>query len=128
MTTNQDTPLRYFGKCAVKGCKHRRVIQESSHPKLEAVSSLNGRNGKFLVVRGTADNSVYGLYFVGWKANDQALLDAGLGCPEHGKTVVYTGGKFSHNPRKVCNARCMNATGPSCDCSCSGENHGAKWV
>lgn len=26
---------------------------------------------------------------------------------------------------KECDARCINAKGPSCDCSCGGENHGA---
>lgn len=25
----------------------------------------------------------------------------------------------------VCGGKCMNATGPSCDCSCGGMNHGA---
>lgn len=24
-----------------------------------------------------------------------------------------------------CNARCMGATGPNCECSCAGQNHGA---
>jgi hypothetical protein len=24
-----------------------------------------------------------------------------------------------------CNAKCMNATGPSCECQCAGEHHGA---
>lgn len=28
---------------------------------------------------------------------------------------------------KVCNAKCMAATGPSCECSCAGKNHGASW-
>jgi hypothetical protein len=27
---------------------------------------------------------------------------------------------------KVCNGICMGATGPSCSCSCGGENHGAN--
>lgn len=27
----------------------------------------------------------------------------------------------------TCGARCRNATGPQCDCSCDGENHGAGW-
>ena len=26
---------------------------------------------------------------------------------------------------KECDARCMGAVGPSCDCSCGGANHGA---
>lgn len=25
----------------------------------------------------------------------------------------------------ACNATCLNATGPNCDCSCGGKNHGA---
>lgn len=29
---------------------------------------------------------------------------------------------------KVCNGVCMGATGPSCSCSCGGENHGAARV
>jgi hypothetical protein len=28
----------------------------------------------------------------------------------------------------VCDARCMGASGPSCSCSCGGENHGGRWV
>lgn len=31
-------------------------------------------------------------------------------------------GKFS--PVHECNAKCLNATGPACECSCKGRNHG----
>lgn len=27
----------------------------------------------------------------------------------------------------VCDARCMNATGPACSCACGGANHGGTW-
>lgn len=30
--------------------------------------------------------------------------------------------------RCACDSRCTNATGPSCDCSCKGENHGTHRV
>jgi hypothetical protein len=30
------------------------------------------------------------------------------------------------NPEKGCNGICMGAKGPSCDCSCGGENHGSN--
>lgn len=30
------------------------------------------------------------------------------------------------NTEKACNARCMNATGPSCECACGGVNHGGS--
>ena len=26
-----------------------------------------------------------------------------------------------------CDARCMASTGPNCECSCGGRNHGASW-
>lgn len=31
----------------------------------------------------------------------------------------------STSTKHVCGKRCLNATGPSCECSCSGENHGS---
>lgn len=33
-----------------------------------------------------------------------------------------------HNPAKVCDGRCMGAVGPSCECSCGGANHGARFA
>lgn len=30
--------------------------------------------------------------------------------------------------RITCGARCQNATGPDCDCSCAGHNHGAQFA
>jgi len=33
----------------------------------------------------------------------------------------------TYNPRHVCNARCMASTGPACECSCGGKNHGASF-
>jgi len=32
------------------------------------------------------------------------------------------------NKDHECDPRCMNATGPSCSCSCNGLNHGASWL
>ena len=29
---------------------------------------------------------------------------------------------------KPCDARCMGAVGPACDCSCCGANHGQNWI
>jgi hypothetical protein len=40
-----------------------------------------------------------------------------------GNTVV---GRYS--TKHQCGAKCMNATGPSCDCSCGGKNHGMNHV
>ncbi len=34
-------------------------------------------------------------------------------------------GKF--NATKICNGKCMGATGHNCECSCSGANHGSNF-
>lgn len=49
------------------------------------------------------------------------VLDCrGCGLPRYASLVQ---GKY--NPDKKCNARCLSATGTSCECSCAGKNHGA---
>lgn len=35
--------------------------------------------------------------------------------------------KGDYDPDITCDARCTNATGPNCDCSCGGKNHGLGW-
>jgi hypothetical protein len=48
-------------------------------------------------------------------------------CPACGRFAVR--GKLvvgTFNATKVCNARCMGATSPACECNCDGENHGAS--
>ncbi len=124
MTTNEDTPLRYFGKCCVKGCKHRRVIEpgtvDQSKTKL-----FPGPNGGTLTVL-DADGHDWPLYDIGGHKQAEAFRAAGLACPEHDTVVDFRSGRFTYNPDKACNARCMGATGPACDCSCRGSNHGGK--
>jgi len=34
----------------------------------------------------------------------------------------------SYSAERECNGVCMGAVGPSCDCSCGGENHGKGHV
>lgn len=35
--------------------------------------------------------------------------------------------KGQYSEKHVCDARCISAIGPNCECSCGGENHGAMW-
>jgi hypothetical protein len=44
------------------------------------------------------------------------------GRPRYAKQIV---GRYS--ARHTCGARCMASTGPSCECSCGGKNHGASY-
>lgn len=47
-------------------------------------------------------------------------------CPCGAKAAVVLEPVIGMHAAKVtCGARCTNAVGPMCDCSCGGENHGA---
>jgi len=41
-----------------------------------------------------------------------------------GFVMQYKEIKGFHSDKHKCGARCLNAIGPNCECSCSGENHG----
>jgi hypothetical protein len=45
---------------------------------------------------------------------------------ECGRVVAVERVTAGVDSKKACNARCMGAVGPSCDCKCRGENHGGK--
>jgi len=47
----------------------------------------------------------------------------GRGCC--GRTVQLLAVRGTHSDSRRCDARCLNATRPDCECSCSGVNHGA---
>lgn len=61
---------------------------------------------------------------------DAALVDHSIGvyvlCPDCGARVVLTAVKGRYRPEITCGAKCRNAVGPSCDCSCGGANHGCN--
>jgi len=40
------------------------------------------------------------------------------------RRVTYTPTKSPH----LCNALCMSARGPNCECRCGGKNHGAGFI
>lgn len=42
-------------------------------------------------------------------------------CKSHRKPAVVVGATTDHK----CDARCTGSTGPVCDCSCGGKNHGS---
>jgi len=44
-------------------------------------------------------------------------------CGSYASGVPIAGVSSSH----VCDARCMNAIGPNCECSCGGANHGGGY-
>ena len=45
-------------------------------------------------------------------------------CGGQMKSAKVVGRESDH----VCDARCTNATGPNCECSCKGKNHGKSYA
>lgn len=110
MTTATAT-ARSFGRCTHPGCKTRIV----------ANLALEFRH-----------NGVRVPMTLGYQGNPapwwiEAMTARGLLCAEHPAWRMYwTALDGTYNPGKPCSARCTGATGPACDCSCGGENHGGR--
>jgi hypothetical protein len=101
---------RYSAKC--KLCKARWTTEESDRTKaFDAHESSCPRYSQFLAAR------------VGCKADNLRVVEN----ERYQMSVLW----FSHIQieghyvaEKVCDGRCMGATGHVCDCSCGGKNHG----
>jgi hypothetical protein len=69
-------------------------------------------------------------YFKGWAADGRTPLDLTTRIPcsgSCGKSFQIDGGRPVYGryvEEVICNDKCMGASGPSCDCSCGGMNHG----
>lgn len=123
-----SAPLRYFGRCDVQGCKHRRVIEHGSHSAVvrETGRNVHGAYDSLVLTDGRANRVNLASNGRGY---DSRLLEwmrgIGFTCPEHGFALTWKGGRFTVDPDKVCDGKCLNAVSPACQCSCGGRNHGA---
>ena len=129
---NTSTTARYFGRCSVNGCKHRRVIQVDSAPQLV---TMRGEGGQALLGIGGPgippgwELPVTFTAFTGGPRWVDAMKEAGLACAKHpNKVLRFERLRGTFNAEKTCTGRCMGATGPACDCQCGGENHGLNSV
>lgn len=51
-------------------------------------------------------------------------------CDKDGFTTFMLSGKLINgrfSAKRKCDARCLNAKGPNCECQCGGANHGSNW-
>lgn len=101
----QILTVSFIGKCPVKGCKC--VIRQD--------------------VPGVIRSRTIGFHFRRTVQELQAVRtpnDSTVFCIHHRRQIWFKriDGKISDV--HVCDARCLNATGPNCECSCGGANHG----
>lgn len=96
----------YIGKCKSRGCKS---AMRASHPEVQQITHAEYTAGDFDPARAF---SVHGVNVL-------------ARCAEHGNYLLrYLRGRLRDDV--TCDARCTGATGPNCDCSCGGANHGAN--
>jgi hypothetical protein len=118
-------PVALLGKC--KACKAPRKVV--GQPGLKHTA----RPDPTMRLRDGSSST----YYQGWCAFDLGggiIASAVVGSFSDGCFVSCPCGKRfrvrpvrgTHNPDKACSARCQSATGPSCECACGGDNHGAS--
>ena len=110
--------IRYLGSC--KTCKKanrpsglRAEIEVKTVRTETPTRTLSGAEG-FPIVRHR--------YFV----NGVRTPDVNhhyIACPSCGSSVCLSAVRGVKSEKK-CGARCLSSTGPVCECSCAGQNHG----
>ncbi len=128
------TAVHVIGKCPVKGCRNRKrntfagEIREDrwrkwTHwtiPTAGGPSSAHATFGpprlNYLDLRDPWE--------VQWA---EAMMGLGWFCWDHDYFMTTTAVQGTVNEMKPCTARCAAAYGPSCECVCGGERHGARW-
>lgn len=100
----------YIGRCKVAGCKHTVRVEDWND--LQDLTPEQYKAGDFDKSRGFTIHLVSPW---GW-------------CEAHDKPFPLKYGKGRVVESIACTAKCLNAHGPSCDCSCGGANHGRGYA
>jgi hypothetical protein len=99
-----DAPL--LGRCREEGCHHALFLADRS---------LVQTADSFKDVK--AGNVVYRCQNAWWSR-----------CPNRHKVFPLKAVKGTYSPDHKCDARCLNAKGHDCTCSCGGANHGRGYA
>lgn len=110
------TPVRAIARCKTKGC--RNVYRVDFHTTYETFPHAGRMAARRTVIVDGRETSYREL------ADMKRIVMRGKTCgcgALLGMKIVEGSYSEAHN----CGPRCRNAVGPSCECSCAGENHGA---
>jgi hypothetical protein len=112
----------FLGKC--KPCK--RAVQASAIA-LETRDATRDRMGKVISPTRVSWKIVGGSFTghttplaAAWNGKWQWTV----ACPGCKAQVSLTAVKGTVSEEHICGARCLASTGPNCECSCGGANHG----
>lgn len=87
--------------------------------RVEIEAWLTGENGPPQFRRYERKRTMY--------VGDRKVLRVARDCDACGKPMAHEQIRGRYSEARECDARCMGAIGPSCDCQCGGANHGGKY-
>lgn len=142
MNTAGTETIRYVGRC--RSCQHRGTVDalvratrvqgrdyvlhvlpvtDADRPHLDPFDESRGRDMRYEWVllppiSSRADMS-------GVRARVFKRLGLWCGC---NKELRLSPVAATADPQRRCDARCRSAVSITCDCSCGGAGHGARWL
>lgn len=127
----ETTPVHVIGKCPVKGCKTRKRhtftgrVERTRYGKRThwGIPTSQGEafpSGVWALLPPSRSPEKYGFVV-------DAMRTLGWVCTDHDRYCKPAVVEGVVNTEKKCNARCEAATGPTCECACGGELHGAAY-
>jgi hypothetical protein len=121
MATTATTTFRAIFTCRNRNCKHIWALDY----RIEGVDRYGLAYGTRELKQGERPSDLDHHY--GGRRSYSDDMSGALRCPGCGLNLPKGGRVDGHYSEKhVCGAKCMGATGPSCDCQCGGANHGAN--
>jgi hypothetical protein len=109
---------RALVRCSRKGCRQTRRVDFATVTELRA---YQGRPHERRYVETSRGNASYRDRYDLARILTNGFQCAGCGGTRFDFNIIR--GSFSEAVK--CGPRCTGAVGPSCECACGGENHGA---
>lgn len=136
----RETTVHVIGRCPVKGCTTARK-RCTAPGTVKAGRIRTWTEWRIPAGDGYGTVNPYAhVNYLGWTPNrfaaDQryerayvaAMRAVGWVCETHQRFFELAEVKGVFNADKTCNARCTNAVGADCECSCAGQQHGAAHI
>lgn len=116
MKTTENFIAHWLGRCPVKGCKTVMHVDVPMIRERWTETRHDHARGQAWEVPQSRDYPERGRGF--------SLYGLAIHCAAHKRQISFSPINGRYVEGHVCDARCMNAIGHSCDCSCGGANHG----
>lgn len=114
----------WIGKCRV--CK--RATRVAVQQQVRLMPEWSAGDTLYIAIRTYQYNAISaGAQYHASRQGAYVTATCQYGCVARGYPALLTCKRIDghHNPGVPCHAKCTGATGPNCECSCAGANHGS---